>query len=594
MPGSSGVSGHEVGPVLTLGAPLGLLALAGVPALIALYFLRKRSSPRLVSAAFLWRATREINEAGPKWRRLHREASLLLELGAVLLAAAFLADARCAGGPGEAAHVVVVVDGGFSLQARGSDGVSVADQVRAEAKRWLDAGGGVATVVESGTRPRLLAGPGAPLDDARKALDSWDPTGPGHDPRAAWRLARELAGPGARMVFLTDAVPSIDVPKELELVALGATRPNVAFAGATRVDGADGTRVELRVASFGGGPARVPVELRDDRGELVHREEVAVPAKGSGVLSVTLPATGALEVTLPDDALPADGRLLLVPDRRRPIRARNLLDPSSAAGAAVARFLAAAPDVELAGPPDLVFAPPGARPPGTWVATLGTTAPDATALRSFVGPFFAERDHPVLADARFDGVVWTAGPNPPGRAVLSAGTRTLLADEGGGRFQFNLELGRSNLHRSLAWPLLLGNLLTLRRASLPGFVRRNVAVGEALAFSTGDEGIWTLSGPGGARPIATGTLSLASERTGLYELLRDGEVQDRLSVGAIDVAESDLSGRGSGRRAATGRSGERANTLPERAAWPLALALLLLLADYALAAPGVRRLGVRP
>ena len=80
---------------MSFGAPLGLLALAAIPALVAAYFLRRRQPPRIVSALFLWRTPDQRAEAGPRFQRSSRELSLALEILAVGFAALFLADARC-------------------------------------------------------------------------------------------------------------------------------------------------------------------------------------------------------------------------------------------------------------------------------------------------------------------------------------------------------------------------------------------------------------------------------------------------------------------------------------------------------------------
>lgn len=142
---------------MSLGFPLGLVALLAVPAVVAAYFLRRKQPPRVVSALFLWRTPDQRAEAGPRFERFSREASLALETLALVAAALFLADARC-GETAKRAHVVVVVDGSLSMQATRA-GKSSADAARdAVAALAANEGAWVRTIIESGPKPLRASG----------------------------------------------------------------------------------------------------------------------------------------------------------------------------------------------------------------------------------------------------------------------------------------------------------------------------------------------------------------------------------------------------------------------------------------------------
>mgnify|MGYP000935841950 CR=1 FL=1 len=142
---------------MSLGFPLGLLALLAVPAVVAAYFLRRKQPPRLVSALFLWRTPDQRAEAGPRFERFSREVSLALETLALVAAALFLADARC-GETARRTHVVVVVDGSLSMLAS-KGGRTAADAARdAIAALVKSEDASVLTIIETGPKPRLLAG----------------------------------------------------------------------------------------------------------------------------------------------------------------------------------------------------------------------------------------------------------------------------------------------------------------------------------------------------------------------------------------------------------------------------------------------------
>ena len=291
---------------MSFGAPLGLLALLAVPAIIAAYFLRRRQPPRTVSALFLWRTPEQRAEAGPRLQRFSRERSLVLELLAVLFAAFFLADVRC----GEAAtkqHVVIVLDGSLSMSAEG-----VADQAKTEVARIARAeNAGVLTLVESGLKPSLLAGPQLETDRALAALEKWEPSQPAHDFATAFTLARELAGSRDRKVFFITDGPVENVPDFIDGRSVGTARDNLAFLSAQRHDERGIAQVTVRVGNFTSSRQRVPVRF-DAEGARETREVTLEPG-GTVALRVSLETTKPVRVSLPDDALPADGALTLLP-----------------------------------------------------------------------------------------------------------------------------------------------------------------------------------------------------------------------------------------------------------------------------------------
>ncbi|MBX5480797.1 MAG: VWA domain-containing protein [Myxococcaceae bacterium] len=565
---------------MSLGAPLGLLALLAAVPLVAAYFLRRRQKPVQVSALFLWRTPDQRAEAGPRLERFSRELSLLLELLAVVAAAAFLSDLGC-GAQAEQRHLVIVLDGSMSMSARGADGTTVAERVRTEAaKLAAGADADLLTLVESGVTPRVLAGPAEKTSRALAALGSWHPMGAAHDLQPALLLARELSGPGERLVAITDALPdAASLPPEVEVRALGEARENAAIVAAQRTDEGVLARLSVRVANFGGEARRIPVHLSgavEQGAPIVQEHTLEVPAGGSALLVAGLKNVGAVTVALPEDALPEDGTVLLLPSPPRVVGI-SVEGVDVATRAAIDRFVKVAPGVAEVGQNGaLAFGPRD----GAGNVTFG--APGTQ--RTFVGPFFAERGHPVLEDVQLGGVVWTAGENPPGHPLLSAGGTVLLSEDDSGRLHFNIALARSNLQRTPAWPVLMGNLVRRARASLPGFPRRHLVLGEEIpvVVEAGHQNV--LRGPDGTRPIfgSGPVLMPAPAQPGRYELLRDGEVADALEDLAVDPRESDLRDRGAGLREASAGALATHKASHERAPWALVAFLALLMIDFAL------------
>ncbi|MBL9077743.1 MAG: BatA domain-containing protein, partial [Planctomycetes bacterium] len=92
---------------MTFTAPLGLLALLAVPAVLVLHLFRRRLPERRVAGLFLWHGDRLVTTAGRTRTRLLRTPSLWLELLAAVVLAAWLAGLSFGGA--RARHLVVVL-----------------------------------------------------------------------------------------------------------------------------------------------------------------------------------------------------------------------------------------------------------------------------------------------------------------------------------------------------------------------------------------------------------------------------------------------------------------------------------------------------
>jgi hypothetical protein len=569
---------------MSFGAPLGLFALAALPVLVVLYFFRRRSEPRVVSALFLWKSTEDPAPSGPRWWRLNRRFSLLLELLAALALVAFVADVRCSTETGSQKHTVVVLDGSLSMQARQANGRALYQIALETVRSRLRQAGGTATVIVTGSQPRVLAGPAIPVSEAIGMIETWLPSEPSHPFEPAWTLARELAGPHGALLFVTDALPSAP-PPALEVVALGTPLSNVGFVAASRDDASDGTRVHLRVANFASRDWSGAFHLSDDAGKALRDHVITIGGGETVEVSEQFPRSPVLTASLPDDALAWDNVVTLEPDPLRVVHVRNDLPAESAGAEAVGRFLAAASGVELTGAPELTIRPAGNGAAPEWSLTIGVDAGAKT--RAFLGPFVGFPNDPLLEDVIFDGAVWPAGSSPSGRALLTAGDVTLLSESAGHRYRMNVDLAQTNLVRMAAWPVLLANLVDLRRGATPGFPRHNVIVGEDIRVVTG-AGRWGLAGENETRVLSQDG-EVLSLHAGSYDLVNGSVRIDRVRVNALDAAESDLRTCGSGARAAQVQTTQSALLPRERSQMPLLLALLLLLADYALAVPGPGR-----
>ncbi len=225
---------------MTLAVPAALaLGVVALP-IIALYILKMRRPPRVVSSTFLWEQALADTQANAPWQRLKPNLLLLLQLLAV--AALVLALARpftlqAAAAPGD---VVVLLDGGPLMEA-----TDVAPSRFAVAKARIGAlidslvPGGRMSIVRVGATPRVLIAQATDHDALHRALDAASPSAevPAFGP--ALTVAAALAHGGVQSTsFVFLAAGEAALP-------LGHGGP-----GATRVTTIGGTLSDLAVAAF--------------------------------------------------------------------------------------------------------------------------------------------------------------------------------------------------------------------------------------------------------------------------------------------------------------------------------------------------------
>lgn len=536
--------------------PLGLLALLALPAIVGLHLFRRRFTPRPVSAVFLWAPMDRASHAGRKRAPLHRSPSFWLELLAALLLALLLAGPRGCGG-GDVVHAVVILDGSASMSAGGHQ-----EAATAAARRTLQRlpRRSRITLLQTAQRPQLLSGPGAPREEALIALDRYQPTALRHDLRPSIDLGWELSG-GA-VTFITDQHNPEAWPDSVELIALGTPAPNVAITNATRLRRVGGDQVFLHIRSFMDADAQVMLSMHAGD-TLIQERPLRLSPQESASLSMDLPqGAGTVEARIEasGDRMAIDNRVALAPPPPRVLGLATSLPADTAQLAGLgedgARWARLTADSVLAGPEQahlLISDRADTGGDSTWTLVLSSTAP----AQAFLGPFLIDRGHPLLDGITLQGAIWSGAPRAlPGIPLISAGEQTLLSEEitdtGQRIFHANIDLQRSNLHRTPDWPILLANLAELRRRAMPGPQRTNLLLGDTFIYVDPPEGAWSLDGPGGRRAlsIVDDLVVDGLDQPGVHSLQRDGAPVTDIAVRFLDSSESDLSALGSGSRAA--------------------------------------------
>jgi Aerotolerance regulator N-terminal len=214
--------------VLTLANPLGLLALLGIPAVLAIHFLQRKAVELPVSTLFLLERTQRDAASGRRLERIIPSVPLWMQLLAVMLLAWFLAEPRFQKF-GSVQRIAVVLDSSASMAVFKNEAIA---RLIAELPAFQGPASTVQlTVMESAaSRPRLYAG--SSVGELKAVLEKWRPLDGLTDPTQALRLARSLVSREGTVIYLTDT-PATSLPFEAKLISVGDAIENVGFTGIT-------------------------------------------------------------------------------------------------------------------------------------------------------------------------------------------------------------------------------------------------------------------------------------------------------------------------------------------------------------------------
>lgn len=546
---------------MVLRFPVGLAWLSAAAVVILLYFLRRRAREVPVSALFLWERLPkgEVTRLERLWPRI--DLLLFLQLLAVAAFALGMADPALIGAR-SAGATLIVLDGSASMSAQG-----LADQARDAAQQVVSATAGPWAVISWAEPLEVLTPHAESREAALAAIGRFRPRLSGRPPLSG-ALAL-LPGDWDRIVVITDDPPKTEAA---EVIAL--SKPDnyaiTAFSLRPQPD-ESGYEAFVRLANETSRYMDLELSIRAGETEYLKHLLVGPQAEETFLLPYFGPVGQGLVAELrPRDAFPWDNVRYLAPEGGT-VRVRWIGEEDryvQAALAAAGADPAAAPpwDLTVAVRTELPRAPAGA----ALLIEAGT--PDVPLGEQVSAGPWREEDDPLLAHVQPEdwviSEVYAVDPPPEAKVALWSGQHPAILRweaEAGRRVLIVLPLEKSNLPITVDFPILIRNALAWL---LPWIEGDEHYVGEAIALPTGAE---LITSKGSVRG------SWVPEAPGLYELRRGG----RTSLIAVNLPPEEA-----GLVPTTvpcGPAGEAARTQSPIWPWTAGAALVLLLAEGALA-----------
>ncbi|MFM9058689.1 MAG: BatA domain-containing protein [Planctomycetaceae bacterium] len=484
-----------------LANPWGLLALAALPAVVAVHFLQERSRRVRASTLFLLERAAPTAAAGVRFERFRQSLPFWMQLLATAIAAWLLADPRFVRQDSRQT-VAVVLDSSASMQACRDRTLAI---LAARLPAWNAAAGRTDWhLLETGARrPPLYAGPRL-ADLLAAARKSWQPTLGMHDVAPALGAAAALAPAGSGSVILVTDRPQ-RVPEGVGILSAGASFDNVGFSGGDVRDVEGRVVWRALVTNHGVQPQGRTVSLwragteNMDPFVLDGPREVRLEPGGSRTIEGPWPeGVDRLVLTLAADRFGFDDALPLVrPVPRQVTLSQRLGEP---AGDLLARMALAAENVTRCDP----------AAEADVVVERYRTAPETDAIQVMIGAddgsadqaerkpapldpaWIATEDHPLVNDLAWGGLLsgpagdLSCGSND--EPLLWKGSRPLVflrhATLEGGReveaLVFNFDVAHSTATRTPAVVVLIGRFLDRLRSGGDRPWTGNVDAGQAI------------------------------------------------------------------------------------------------------------------
>lgn len=533
--------------------------------ILALYFFKRRNKERKVSALFLWKNPSKLSGGGRRLTWMERNILMLLELLAAALLLCTAAIPSCTAYM-EATPIIVLLDNSASMD-RDKIRKAVADDLQ---KTLLLHYPYRVSFVLSGNHPYLAA---SELTKESVILDwikDWIPAQDVHDPLKSFALASQLCPKNGIILYYTDHTPPMgpdavaEKPAQIDWRSLGKAEPNYAITMAARKRNYSNFSEEflIRTANYSEAPAELNVSFFEgispapDAKPVLAKSVKLAPGESSN-LALSYPRMSPHPFTVrisPGGALRFDDETVLLSDARPPLKTALVFQSGSPFLPIMEKTLDVfRPEVQLTSEKnaDLIFSDTltGSNDPRAWkLLFLGGDPKTANTLH---GPFIAESGHPLLRDLPIQHVRWavskTVGKNNQGILPLVSCSDLPLISEGAlpghtKSYVMNYIPDRSNLHKTILWPLMIRNLIDYRITFLPGIETRNLHLNEAFhCYFPGYSNLLFTPVPREGQkndlqsirlPLTGGKGTLIQERPGLYAV---SDADSKQSLGMISA-----------------------------------------------------------
>lgn len=536
--------------------PIGFLALLGIPIILLIHLLQRKSRKLPSSTLFLLDTIDRQSLRGRKIERIRSSLPLWLQLLSVIVLTWLLVEPRWST-DSTVRQVVVVLDSSASMEAFRENAT---EKLRSELGGIVPGGNTIYTFLESHREGERLARAES-IGEALAALDQWEPAFGLHSPEPALRVGRSLAGTDGTLVYVTDHIDA-SLPFGAVLLSVGEPIENVGFAGATVVGPGGATKEatwQVTVRNYSDTPLSREWFLAAG-GQRTSPRPLTLDPGATRILSGAFPkGSDRIALSLTADSFTRDDQMFLVVPEPKPVTlAHDVADGALPLVTDLIQSLENAPlfattdtnEIEERQQPDLIFAtynPLSPRPlPEAGIVFVHQ---EAVPREFFSGPIIAA-NHSLVADLNWQGLIAKKTPSIPvdaeDIALVWQGERPLVflrRTEGRNVLVFNFDVVQSNAARLPAFVLSISRFVDAVRQDKVGLERANVELRQPLQVArdlSPEAPALLLSIAGRERSVSGSRISAPGE-PGFFEIRQAKQPLLSGAANFADVRESDFS-----------------------------------------------------
>lgn len=213
---------------LSLANPYGLWALLGLPAVVAIHFLQRRSRRVRATTLFLLEQMRRESQTGSRIERLRTSIPFWLQLLMVLLLTWLLVQPRWLKN-NAVRRIAIVLDSSASMQAFRTQALATTDEALSRLLGLAPVAAELTLLPSDPEAPALYHGTSA--SELLAAARDWDPLLGVHDFTPALRVGRNLVSAKGVLLLITDHPPSAAPPFDARVISVGGALPNAGWTG---------------------------------------------------------------------------------------------------------------------------------------------------------------------------------------------------------------------------------------------------------------------------------------------------------------------------------------------------------------------------
>jgi hypothetical protein len=284
--------------------PWGALALLGIPIVLYIHMLQRRSKRLPVSTLFLLEAVQPERKAGKKIEKLRNSRLLWLNLLTVVLLTWLLIQPRKIQSR-RILKAAVVVDVSASMQVCHK---KAGEQLFTELASLSQGASGIELTLMSSILEEQTIYSGSDLEQAKKQYINYIPSHPGHDVVPALRRAQSLLNNDGLLVLISDH--EREVPEGTLQILAGEKIKNVGFTGFSAKSNG---KWRAMVRNYSTTPQKVTWWAGVPQQTVLFKSEISLEAGGMKTLQGEfLTGQDQLILTLSEDAFSMDNKICAI------------------------------------------------------------------------------------------------------------------------------------------------------------------------------------------------------------------------------------------------------------------------------------------